>query len=109
MSKYTSLLIKTIFLTAFLLLGNKVLAEKEIKQENEGKDWIEELKEEIKAIEQENEGKDWIEELKEEIREVDQERNLKDEIEAEDSRKNKGSPPFARISLTHIATRSIPR
>ena len=66
MSIYTSLLFKTIFITAFLFLGQKVLADKEIK-----------------AIEQENEGKDWIEELKEEIRELDQERNVKDVINTE--------------------------
>ena len=47
-------------MTAFLLVGQKVLADKEIKQENEGKDWIEEIKEEIRAFEQESEGKDWI-------------------------------------------------
>ena len=32
-------------------------------ENNKAKDWIEKLKEEIKAIEQENKGKDWIEEL----------------------------------------------
>ena len=74
MGKYTLLILKIINLSAILISGQRVLAN-----------------EEIKVFEQENEGKDWIEELKEEIREVDQERNLKDEIKAEDLRKNKGS------------------
>ncbi len=94
MSKYTRLILKIINFSAILFSGQMVLANEAIKvveQKGEGKDWIEELREEIKAIEQENRGKDWIEELKEEIREIDQENYIKDEIKAEDPRKNKGS------------------
>ena len=92
MSKYTKLLFELITFTAILITGQRVLANEEIKAvEQKDKDWIEELKEEIKAIEQGNEGKDWIEELKEEIRAVDQENYIKDEIKAEEPSKNKGS------------------
>ena len=74
MSKYSKLLFDLIAFAAILNSGQRVLAN-----------------EKIKAIEQKNEGKDWIEELKEEIRAVDQENYIKDEIKAEELSKNKGS------------------
>jgi len=92
MSKYTRLIFELITFTVIFITGQKVLANEEIKAvEKKDKDWIEELKEEIKDVEQKNEGKDWIEELKEEIRAVDQENYIKDKIKAEELSKNKGS------------------
>ena len=93
MSKYAYLLFELTFIAAIIISGQNTLANEEIKveQKGESKDWIEELKEEIKAIEHNYEGKAWIEELKKEIREVDQESFLKDEIKAEKENKKKGS------------------
>ena len=92
MSKHIKLLFELITFAAILITGQRVLANEEIKAvEQKDKDWIEKLKEEIKAIEQVNEGKDWIEELKEEIIAVDQENYIKDKIKAEELSKNKGS------------------
>jgi len=95
MRKYTNLLFKTLMIPILFFNFQRVFGdEKNINEKlenNKAKDWIEELKEEIKAIEQGNEGKDWIEELKEEIRAIDQENYIKDEIKAEDLRKSKGS------------------
>ena len=76
MRKYTNLLFKTLMIPIVFFNFQKVFGnEKNIDEKlenNKAKDWIEDLKEEIKAIEQGNEGKDWIEELKEEIRSIDQ-------------------------------------
>ena len=74
MRKDKLLLIYFLTITSILISGNGVLAN-----------------EDIKTVEQNVAGKDWIEELKEEIREIDQENYIKDEIKAEDRRKNKGS------------------
>ena len=74
MGKYTKLLFELITFTVILISGQEVLAN-----------------EEIKDVEQKSEGKDWIEELKEEIRAVDQGIDLKDEIKVETQRKNKVS------------------
>ena len=72
MSKYPLLMFKLITFSAILISGQRVLA-------NEG----------IKTVEQKGEGKDWIEELKEEIREIDQERNVKGEIKIEKEKKKR--------------------
>ena len=72
--KYTISLFKFIFFLAILITGSRVLA-----------------KENIKVVKQKNEFKDWIEELKEEIIEVDQEINIKDEIKTEKEKKKQVS------------------
>ena len=72
--KENCLLFEFLTIAAILFTGHRVLAN-----------------EKIKAIEQENERKDWIEELKEEIREVDQESNVKDEINTEKEKKKQVS------------------
>ena len=75
MGKYTNLLFKTLMIPILFFNFQRVFGdEKNINEKLEN-----------------NKAKDWIEELKEEIRELDQERNLKDEKKAEDLRKNKGS------------------
>ena len=93
MSKYTNLLFKTLmipilFFNFQMVFGNEKNINEKLEN-NKAKDWIEELKEEIKAIEQEDEGKDWIEELKKEIREADQIREVKDAIKSEKEKKKK--------------------
>ena len=74
MSRYTTLLFELITFAAILITGQRVLAN-----------------EEIKAVGQNGDSKDWIEEIKEEIRALDQENYIKDEIKAEELSKNKGS------------------
>ena len=114
MRKNKSLLFEFFTMTTILISGQRVLANEDLKtveqkdqgkdwieeikekikaieHENEGKDWIEEIKEEIKAIEHENEGKNWIKEFKEEAREVDQESNIKDVINTEKEKKKQVS------------------
>ena len=74
MGKDTSLLFEFFTIAAILFSGQRVLAN-----------------EDIKTVKQQGEGKDWIEELKEEIREVDQESNVKDQIKKEKEKKKKVS------------------
>ena len=54
MNKYTFLLFKTIFLTVFLSIGQKVFAnenkEAKVLQASEGQDWIDKVKEEIRSL-----------------------------------------------------------
>ena len=54
MGKYTFLISKTIFLTVFLFIGQKVFAnentEAEVLQDSEGQDLIEKVKEEIRSL-----------------------------------------------------------
>ena len=54
MNKYTFLLFKTIFLTVFLFIGQKVFAnqnkEAKVLQASEGQDWIDKVKEEIRSL-----------------------------------------------------------
>ena len=54
MKKYTFLLFKTLFLTVFLFIGQKVFAnenkEAKVLQASEGQDWIDKVKEEIRSL-----------------------------------------------------------
>ena len=54
MNKYTFLLFKTLFLTAFLFIGQKVFANEnkgaKVLQASEGQDWIDKVKEEIRSL-----------------------------------------------------------
>ena len=54
MNKYTILLFKTIFLTLFIFIGQRVFAnenkEAKVLQASEGQDWIDKVKEEIRSL-----------------------------------------------------------
>ncbi len=74
MKKYRLLLFEFFTIAAILITDQRVLAN-----------------ENIKTLEKKSESKDWIEEIKEEIRALDKGNEFEDEIKAEEASKNKGS------------------
>lgn len=84
MKKYISLLFELFTFAAILITDQRVLAN-----------------ENIKTVEKKSESKDWIEEIKKEIKSLDKGNDFKDEIKAEEASKNKvsGEKIFNEIGM----------